>query len=483
MERDEAFEAPMNEIVIQGCLSKEIRKFAMHKRAAFTLVEMLVSMALILFIMVILSSAFSTGLQVFRQLKGLGDMEERLRSTSQILRRDLAAYHFENTRKLSDTNFWTMGPPQQGFFRIWQGSPSTSGYENQDGDSLPSYRATNHILHFTSRLSGQGQGDFATSSLPSQLIGQSLITTGADNRYQQSAQFRGRWYEVVYFMRPTGLAAGGSGAPVYTLYRRQLGVIDVPGGTSSLASQLGQSVQIGLSGNPNNDWAGFSEISCKKSQDITNLNNPVPTLYPDTVRFSSPADLTMPARRFAMLPAASNIGVAQPLAEVAGLPANPLVLASSPLGQNIAISGRTYPILGEVPASITSPWGLPPALPAPYFANPPPWQDSGSLQGADLMLGSVISFQVQVLTQGATDFSDLGSGNNSVFQKAGIGVFDTWSSQSDGTYDYSNSMSTTLQASGVTVPLQLNILALKITIRVWDEKTLQARQITIIQDM
>ena len=34
----------------------------MHKRAAFTLVEMLVSMALILFVMVILSTAFTTGL-------------------------------------------------------------------------------------------------------------------------------------------------------------------------------------------------------------------------------------------------------------------------------------------------------------------------------------------------------------------------------------------------------------------------------------
>ena len=92
-----------------------IEGYNMRKRAAFTLVEMLVSMALILFIMVILSQAFTTGLQVFRQLKGLGDMEERLRSTSQILRRDLAAYHFENYRKLSDPTFWSDGPPQQGF--------------------------------------------------------------------------------------------------------------------------------------------------------------------------------------------------------------------------------------------------------------------------------------------------------------------------------------------------------------------------------
>jgi hypothetical protein len=34
-----------------------------------------------------------------------------------------------------------------------------------------------------------------------------------------------------------------------------------------------------------------------------------------------------------------------------------------------------------------------------------------------------------------------------------------------------------------SLPLKLRILAIQITLRVWDERTQQARQMTIIQDM
>ncbi len=91
------------------------------ERPAFTLVEMLVAMALILFIMVILSEAFVAGLESFRQLKAIGDMEERLRTASVEIRRDLSADHFEGKRRLSDPNFWDI-PLREGFFRIVQNS-------------------------------------------------------------------------------------------------------------------------------------------------------------------------------------------------------------------------------------------------------------------------------------------------------------------------------------------------------------------------
>ena len=47
----------------------------MRKRQGFTIVELLVAMALTLFTMAILSQAFVTSLEVFSQLKGIGDME------------------------------------------------------------------------------------------------------------------------------------------------------------------------------------------------------------------------------------------------------------------------------------------------------------------------------------------------------------------------------------------------------------------------
>ncbi len=447
-------------------------------RTAFTLVEMLVSMALILFIMVILSTAFTTGLQVFRQLKGLGDMEEHLRAASQILRRDLSAYHFENTRKRRDPTFWSPdGPPQQGFFRIWHGPSGTTG-EGLDGDSLPSFRSTGDMLHFTSKLSGQGIGDFATSNVPTALTTQ--ITGSGDSRYQQSGQFRGRWFEVVYFLAPNGLAAGGTGVPLFTLYRRQLGILDTPGNINpTLASQL-TSISVanganGASGVPG--WMDFSEISCKKSGDISVLRDPISSVYSDTVRFSSPADLTMPIRRFGMLP--GNTAPTSP--ELAGLPTKPLL--SPALFPNVA--GRTYPALGDVPTP-PSTWATPAALSGPlFFGNPPSWQGNSNLQGADLLLSDVISFEVKVLVLNGSDFSDVlpSAMNNPIFKNANVGVFDTWSSMHDGAFDYSNSTSPTATPSAITVPLATPIEALKITIRIWDAKTLQARQVTILQDM
>src|SRR5437762_2977091 len=109
-------------------------------REGFTLVEMLVAVALTLFIMVLLSQAFAAGLEAFRHLKGIGDMEERLRTTSIILRQDLLSPHFEPGRTLSDPQFWSVGPPQSGFFRIFQGSQNTmppSGTVPADADNIP----------------------------------------------------------------------------------------------------------------------------------------------------------------------------------------------------------------------------------------------------------------------------------------------------------------------------------------------------------
>src|SRR5262245_8636660 len=91
-----------------------------RRRPGFTLVELLVSFALILFIMVILSEAFGAAAKTFRDLKAIGDMNAKLRIVSNMLRRDLAADHFEGRKRLSDPNFWSNGPPTEGYFRIYQ---------------------------------------------------------------------------------------------------------------------------------------------------------------------------------------------------------------------------------------------------------------------------------------------------------------------------------------------------------------------------
>src|SRR5690242_7360347 len=104
-----------------------------HQRAAFTLVEMLVALALVVFILSILSYAFQAALSSFHKVKGMGDLAAKLRSATTILEHDLAASHFEASKRLSDVDFWKDGPPQAGFFRIWQGSRSGGGVNVYEG--------------------------------------------------------------------------------------------------------------------------------------------------------------------------------------------------------------------------------------------------------------------------------------------------------------------------------------------------------------
>ena len=72
-------------------------------RPAFTLIELLVAMALIAFIMAVLSQAFVEGLETFRQMKGIGDLDEKLRAAAAQLREDVAATHFQTDEFIRDT--------------------------------------------------------------------------------------------------------------------------------------------------------------------------------------------------------------------------------------------------------------------------------------------------------------------------------------------------------------------------------------------
>ena len=58
-------------------------------RQAFTLIEVLVAMALTMFIMMILSQAFVAGLDTFSGLKAIGDLNADLRTASTLLKSDL----------------------------------------------------------------------------------------------------------------------------------------------------------------------------------------------------------------------------------------------------------------------------------------------------------------------------------------------------------------------------------------------------------
>ena len=265
----------------------------MRQRKAFTLVEMMVVLVLTLFIMVILTQAFSAGLDVFRELKSIGDLQEELRGAATLLRNDLSADHFEGKRRLSDgtgvASIW--GPaPREGFFRVYLGAGSIS----ESATLVPaSGRATNQFLHFTVKLRGNSRDSVFSATVPAISPLLQLQTTFFDQpldaRFQEAGTlFNSPWAEVGYFLIKTGStvepnnANSTAGTPLFALYRVQFVV--VPDNTR-------------LNGNGPSNAAGAPVAS-------TNANK---LLYPtvswkvngNKLYFNSPNDLiTQGNRRF-----------------------------------------------------------------------------------------------------------------------------------------------------------------------------------------
>jgi type II secretory pathway pseudopilin PulG len=441
----------------------------MKRRQGFTIVELLVAMALIIFIMAILSNAFIQATNTFRNLKAVGDMAERLRAATQSLQRDLADDHFEGKKRLSDPNFWLNGPPSQGYFRIWQGSASTIVTEGLDTSGIGSYRSIDHALAFTIRRRGDQLSDFLSAG--GGMAALSLTPTGvspyffgpAEARYQTNAAYNYQWGEVAWFLQPqidpqTGVqdvAVDQTGlltpTPLYTLFRRQRLLVPdntaIPGPVP--ATQMSQ----------------FLETSC--------WNNG------GNIYFNGPIDTTVPARRFGMLRASP-----------AGIPNVP----------GYPTSMNPYPNVGY--PSISQ------QLTALGQSNP-------ALNGSDIQLTDVISFDVRILTPRVTNGIDpfvtlwqapfttlstsggINNGNPAFFPMLNTGpmVFDTWSNLEDGLANYStwnlpgipglpNSSPNPHHSiplwNGTSGPL---IQAIQISIRIWDAKTNQSRQVTVVQAM
>jgi prepilin-type N-terminal cleavage/methylation domain-containing protein len=453
----------------------------MRRRAGFTITELLVAMALIVFIMSILATAFSEGMKTFRGLKGIGDMNQRLRTVSSLLRADLEADHFEGRRRLSDTQFWVMGPPREGFFRIWQGSapvpePNPPIYANpvfqanpyyyynegSDIDSgIESVRATDQVLHFTVKKRGNDPKDFfhatvpATVSVPVPGTPSPLLTYGnPDARFQDlptqgspTFTFNSQWAEVAWFLRPNGQNANGT--PLYTLYRRQRVLVPVPeNAVPAKDLNFGPNPILAADYNDLTRGVNYLDMSCR-------IKN-------GSIYFNTPADVTVPQYRFSMQPTVNG-----------GLP--------RPLGN------------GYQPYYIFQPAGT---------GDPREEQTNPNLTAADAVLTDVISFTVRISTGG--NFIDVprsrtATGNdpthNPLFDKAtGPFVFDTWTTVKDDVVDYSlwnydyNNTSTTLprmtdDQRAVRPPSKTIITAIQVQIRIWDQKTEQTRQMTLVVDM
>jgi hypothetical protein len=406
-------------------------------RQGFTLVEMMVVVALTMFIMLILSTAFSTALETFRQLKAIGDMQDQLRTATNMLRTDLSADHFEGKRRLSDPNFWTLGPPREGFFRLTQ-VPNTQGYdapEGVDADGIVSRRRVGHILHFTVKRRGRNPSDFFSATIPTVPSPNNplALLPNPDGRFQDpgSIVFNSQWVEVIYFLYPNGLTANGT--PLYGLYRQQRVVVPDP--------SLLNTTNTTVSGTPMSitTWSGPQLTSYLNAYSCFPINGNF-SLY-----FNSPSSLTIPERRFGMQ-------------LVSGKPA--------------------YNTNLLVPRS----------------------NGNGNATGDDLVMTNVVSFDVQVLPPStpstyAQVLNPVNPQSPALFDlsvPSGYGAvttppqpfFDTWSFVQDELgANYSDQSLIPKYGGPAPPPTTITIQGLQITLRVWDARTQQTRQVTIFQEM
>jgi type II secretory pathway pseudopilin PulG len=265
-------------------------------RGGFTLVELLVAMALAIFVMTILVEAFVTAMDTFTGLRSIGDMQDNLRTALQIMRDDLSQAHFDGAKKTSDANFWDE-PPREGFvylkqYSALQAQAATAvkvDYRKEGADPIgnPICIARDHVMHFTARRRGNRRQNFFMDPTDAGLLANHRIAPqGLNNEtfYGTDGSLNSQWAEIAYFLIPTGWTVTNndvvSGQPtvmLHNLYRVQYVVapfVDDMNGT--------------ITWNPTQ----FQNVSRK--------------LTPDTngkFQFYSPNDLANGSRRF-QLPAA-----------------------------------------------------------------------------------------------------------------------------------------------------------------------------------
>jgi prepilin-type N-terminal cleavage/methylation domain-containing protein len=391
-------------------------------RPGFTLVELLVAMALTLFIMVILSEAFSAGLGTFRQLKAVADMQEKLRTAAIILRRDLQANWYDGSNRLDNVDFNTTspqtGPPQSGFFRVWQGSTSIT--EGTDGDGIPSIRmqAPDNLLHFSIDLShlhlaARPEDFLSVTGLPA-----SLSVGPAD--MQGSNSFNSQMGEVAYFLGPnstgsTGTTKNGTfgGIPLFALYRRQLLAANSQSEASTYLNVAQATppprVSYSASSAPLQDNVYF-EVSAKQDPTASSF------LY-----FNSLTDLTIPDRRFGMGPhtasitGASNASPIQITSSGHNLTTGAGVFISGVGGNtaangawnitvvdanNFTLNGSTGNAAYTAGGTLTTGGGGVPTVASTYPTLSTQLGSTSANAGDDILLTNVVSFSVRLLMVG-----------------------------------------------------------------------------------
>jgi type II secretory pathway pseudopilin PulG len=387
------------------------------RRSAFTLVEMLVASALVIFMMYIIASAFEKGLESFRVLRVQGDLQDKLRAASSILRLDLTAPHFDDSTNTPNQNDFLSAqrlndqmwqPPVRGYFRISQ--PGTqagiAGWpaEGVDPDNTNTlYYGMDTVgykdlyLQFTVNMSNghpgsrgaRGRRDqFAQTDTwgggsPAPGMGvdgalnqwstpdYNVNDTSAHPTFGYSTLFTSYWTEVTYFLRPQTdvvgnvIRAGGpNGPPIFNLFRRHALLVD---GAPQNANMQSQSRSV---------W-NASEVSVAPYYFPPNANDANPPPGQPQSRYNRPSDVTEPRRRWGMDGSAFGIPYFK------GTP-----------GFNTPLFPSSFPTYLDDARTAAS--NYPPLQNTPPLLRPYLHPIFGPRIGGDLILTDLVDFEVKV---------------------------------------------------------------------------------------
>jgi prepilin-type N-terminal cleavage/methylation domain-containing protein len=201
-----------------------------RRRRGFSLVEMLVALALTLMLMAIMSEMFVIGLDTFRVSKSVADMDRTLQTCADMIRRDLRSAHFEGSLRVSDVapNHKTAAAARYaelGYFMVYEGrqGSSTSLREGSDDVGQVSDRDTNDFFSFTVRLDGTKEENFFAGRAPANLNSVGRPT----NRHDNDVAYRSQWAELHYGLQPMlnadntlAYTDAGQTVQLFNLYRR-----------------------------------------------------------------------------------------------------------------------------------------------------------------------------------------------------------------------------------------------------------------------
>jgi type II secretory pathway pseudopilin PulG len=514
------------------------------RREGFTIVELLVAAAVSMVLMVILTEAFKNGIDLFRTLRAQGQMMERLRTATNVVRTDLASFHFQQAgssgylsqQYLTNVTVGGTTPPYQppgynnnalglfagsnrfnsgipstlndmdGFFRILQ-APEPSNpmsaqfnpaglpvaFEGTDGDGLLFSRATQHILHFTvCRRETSPTVTFPVD--PSYLFrvvenpggpippNLSVFPTSYIDppSFREAGVFGTRWAEVAYFLvangNNTAIVPGtnSTGMPLFNLFRRVKAIIPdaVSGATPSYPVPVPAADTPPASGNP----AISSSINTTSGQIVGGPTN----------CYNTATDVTQPCYRMSMATAANATDP-----NAAGVATNGYRSLAQDVPSGDPRAGDDILISDVISFEVKAAWdnveqwtGTPTAPAASPFYNVPAL--GGNIPNSDypfdyIPLTTTTPPAPPVQNPPLTQQPAM---NNSTFAANGWHVFDTWSC--NGIYGPSVAAGPgnwATPGTPVSLPVRIRVKALLIRIRIWDSRTQQVRQLTIIQDV